>query len=241
MKPIAISTHGGAASVPRDTRLRLTGQRLESTAPRSQVGPGPLHPHTIVLTTTAIQKIRQHGHTGDWLLSGSYGSIILIRPHPAPGGNTPAPNPKAMPTPPGVLMQRPLWTTFQKESVISCYDGPRALLKKDRNGQDYLALWQDETPFAQRWLHIPLNPQALRETLAGALPLRQAIKNADFIFFVDEDSDGNPLRTVMTVPAYIPAHHPVREAFPRPEGAFSCPPQVADHWLSGQQGPDLPD
>ena len=234
-RPIGLTTIGGARGVPKDTRLRLTGQRLESTAPRSQVGPGPLHPHTIVLTKRSLEKIQAHDHTGDWLLTSSYGTIILVKAHAPP--RQPAPqhtHQPRMPAPPGVATERPSWTTFVRELVIDYYDGPRALLKTDRGGQNYLVLWQDDTPTTSRWLHIPMSEDTLRQTLTGAVSLRQSIEQADFVFFQDQNNNGEPIRTVMTIPALLPDGHPVREALPDPGALMSHPLEQFEDWAAGK-------
>ena len=69
---LALTTRRGAQGVPRGTNLTLRGQRLESNAPMSQIGPGPAHPITIVLTIKARDELLNHSHTGAWLLCGQY-------------------------------------------------------------------------------------------------------------------------------------------------------------------------
>ena len=229
---LTLKTRRGAQGVPKGTNLTLRGQRLESNAPMSQTGPEPAHPITIVLTIKARDQLLNHSHTGTWLLYGQYRDIILVRPDLPQNRDGSRPDDRTAPHAPGVLMKRPLWTTFVKEEVIDYYDGPRAFLKRDRNGQDYLVLWTDADHWTTQWLHLPLNPDNLRQVLTGAITIRQAIKEADFIFFVDEDPDGTPIQTVMTLPASIPAGHPMEEAMPQPGVTLSYPPQVADKWLA---------
>ena len=230
---LALTTRRGAQGVPRGTNLTLRGQRLESNAPMSQIGPGPAHPVTIVLTIKARDQLLNHNHTGTWLLCGQYRDIILVRPDIPKNRDGSRPNDKTAPQAPGVLMKRPLWTTFVKEEMIDYYDGPRALLKRDRNGQDYLVLWTDADHWTTQWLHLPLNPDSLRKVLTGALTMHQAIKDADFVFFVDEAPDGKPIQTIMTVPALIPAGHRIEETLPQPGVTLSYPPEVAEEWLAG--------
>ena len=226
MRPIALSTHGGATGVPKGTKLRLNGQRLESTARRSDVGPGPLHPHSIVLTRKSLEKVRNHGHTGEWTLTGGYQTIIMV----APDTPTDQSSPKGMPEVPGLVMQRPLWTTFTHELVIDYYDGPRAFLKMDANGQQYLVLWNDDTPWAQRWLHIPLSPQELQRVLAGAATVLETIHSRDFVFFVDEANNGAAIRTVMTLPAALSPNQPIAEGLPSPGITMKYKQDTLEEW-----------
>lgn len=229
--PILLSTKSGAQGMPMDAKLTLTGQRLEGTACMSGAGPKPMRPAAILLTKTALDKIQRHGHNGAWLFYGHYGNMIIVKPQLSESQQAQGSDPRTMPTPPGVLMQRALWTTFVKEQPLD-YNGPFAMLKKDRNGQDYLALWQGQTPRNTRWLHIPMDPQALRQVLTGATAIREAIERADFVFFVDENSQSQPTQTVMTVPHMVPEDHPIREAFPKKGATFSAPQELAESWRS---------
>ena len=214
MTPIALSITGSASGIPYQTRLRLNGQRMETITPTSEVSPVPARTHSIVLSNKSLNRLRQHEHTGDWILTAAHGTVILVKPH-LPHRNI-FPYPDTMPVPPGVVMQRPNWTTFTREYTIDYYDGPRAILKEDRNGQTYLALWREDADQLSRWLHIPLSPEALRATLTGVLTLHSAIHQADFIFFADEEPDGAFRKTVMTVPDLIPPAHPILELLPLP-------------------------
>ena len=230
MKPIALSTHGGDQGVPVGTKLRLVGQRLQSTAKRSETGPGPIHPNCIILTQKSLTKLRNHEHNGEWTLTGSHQTIIMVSPVTDSLSQNRAENSKGMSEPPGVLMQKPLWTTFTQELMVDYYDGPRALLKLDANGQQYLALWNDETPCAERWLYIPLNTRNLRDLLTGAITIQDALNNRDFVFFVDTDRQGNPIRTMMTVPGTISAHHPAAATLPAETATLRVKEPVLHEW-----------
>ena len=229
MTPIALTIIGSADQIPRNTMFRLKGQRLESTATSSSVSPGPLHPHYLVLTKNSQTRLRDHQHKGQWILTASHGTIVLVKPA-VPLGRL-FPYSDRMPTPPGVQMQRPHWTTFTRETIIDYHDGPRAILKEDRHGQTYLALWRQNLDHLSRWLHIPLNPADLKLALTGAVSIASIVYAAEFVFFVDQQPDGAYQRTTMTVPDLIPDGHPITDLIPAPGQCLSYPPQIADEWL----------
>ena len=218
MRPIALSARALPADIPVDTILKLTGGNLESIAQASEASP----PLRIELTDRSLRRIMARSHSGDWTVAGSYGSTLILIPHTGAGPD--------LPQPPGTLMERPAWTTFTKEKVIEYYDGPRAILRQDRNGQDYLCLWRESTPNTTRWLHIPLSPERLSQVLTGAQTIRDAFRDSNFVYFMDEDNDLNPVRTVMTLPSSVAWDHPIMESIPEAGVYLSLPPEVFREW-----------
>ncbi|MCL6449914.1 MAG: hypothetical protein K6T75_01275 [Acetobacteraceae bacterium] len=59
------------------------------------------------------------------------------------------------------------------------YDGPRVFRCSSQAGETYLGLWVEETPALDRWLLVPISVRRLALVETGALPLAQAILEAE--------------------------------------------------------------
>ena len=229
-RPIALTTKNGPTRIPAGTVLTLQGTGLQATGDSPETGPEPAHPRIVSLTEKSVYRIANHPHQGPWTLSGSHGSVILLTPNNPEQQVLDSTEKAALPAPPGILMERPAWTTFVKDKMIDYYDGPRAFLKRDHNGQDYLVLWHDEAGTMTRWLHLPLNPSDLAKVLTGQTPIKEAIEQSDFIFLMDEDPTGTPVRTAMTVPSTVPKHHPTAQALPSQTATMQVDQTTLDDW-----------
>lgn len=133
---------------------------------------------------------------------------------------------------PGVRYIPAQWTTFTHEIQISYYDGPRAYIKHGANGQNYLAIWNDTYDDIQRWLHLPLKPEELKEVLTGNMPIRKAFKDAEFFYVSDEDSDGTFTRTSITwFKEDIPGFNMKVEGLPNENVTMNFPADVVKDWV----------
>ena len=143
-----------------------------------------------------------------------------------------------LPALPGVRYCPANWTTFIHKIEIDYYDGPRAFLKRDDKGQNYLALWNDTCNDIQRWLHLPLNPTELREVLTGSTPIRAAIENAEFFYVSDEDKDSNFTQTTITwYKDTIPGFNMQVEGLPTRDATMNFPAYTVDQWLEQMANP----
>ena len=138
-----------------------------------------------------------------------------------------------MPQPlPGVKYIPADWTTFSHDIEVSTDDGPHARLKRDAKGQHYLALEVTGHGDTQRWAHLPLEPDKLREVLTGAVPARTEFEKAEIIYVSDQDIDGNFTHTSLTyLNDPIPGFIMEIEGLPEENAVMDIPESTVDRWI----------
>jgi hypothetical protein len=63
--------------------------------------------------------------------------------------------------------------------VFDEYDGPRLFSCRDDEGQQYLALWVDETAEADLWLYVAVSESRLQAAKEGSITLRDIFLSAE--------------------------------------------------------------
>lgn len=86
--------------------------------------------------------------------------------------------------------------------VFEYYDRPCLFSCRDRVGQDYLALWVDESDDAEVWLYVAVSPSRLDALKAGDVELRNAflLSEAGTVLVVKESRDSQP-RSIESITA----------------------------------------
>ncbi len=137
-------------------------------------------------------------------------------------------------------LNNPNWTVFTQEEPLQCDDGPQARLARDQADQTYLALWTDSFPGFERWVYVPVEegedsfPRPnLREALTGRRPLVSVIGNADEVYVVDVDPEGNFTRTVRARLHEMTASD-IPFSPPGPEARLNVPERVIAAWERGK-------
>ena len=133
----------------------------------------------------------------------------------------------------GERLAKAPWYEFSFETVLDYYDGPRVLLQHGRDGQAFLAWWNDEDASAERWVCIPVGPARLRGILSGQVKPRHAFDYPEYgyLLVVDIDFETDAvIQLVSTVSSALPAG-----SLPKPEATLA----MADPTIDQIIGPHL--
>ncbi len=146
----------------------------------------------------------------------------------------------------GMLLPSLPWDEFSFDEELAYYNGPRLLLQRGKDGELYLAWWNDEDDALERWLCLPLSEARLHAVLSGEMASRDAIENPEdgYLLVVDIDLETDAVaRTVKTTAAALP-----QDTLPRPEAKLNIPiPSVqasdtstlkVEMWVSNPNGGD---
>lgn len=133
----------------------------------------------------------------------------------------------------GIRLSDAPWHEFSFDTVLHYYDGPRMLLQRGKEGQIYLALWNDEDDATERWVCIPVGPTRLRGLLSGQVRPRHAIDYPEdgYLLVVDIDLDTDAvIQLVSTNSSALPP-----ESLPKPEATLAVSESTIDEIIG-----DLP-
>ena len=134
---------------------------------------------------------------------------------------------------PGITYQPANWTTFAHDIEIDPDHGQKGRLKSDVTGQHYLAfeVTRDQAD-TRRLVHLPLEPETLRDILTGALPVGTAFREAEFFYVSDQNNDGSLIRTSMTwLSEPLPGFIMEVEGLPKENAVMDVPETTVDRWM----------
>ena len=77
--------------------------------------------------------------------------------------------------------------------VFDYFDGPRIFFCANGTGQQFLALWQGNTPEGSEWLYVPMSSSRVSTVRSGMIDLHNAVRQVEdgFVYHLNLDESDN--------------------------------------------------